>query len=183
MRLKTYSQFKSILEDKSGSMYEYGCLMVYINFPQWPEILNSIDKRLLYEPNSERYGIETDPHITILYGIHSDVEDQKVIDLFSNVKKTDFDILVNGIDCFLNKDYDVLKMDVKSNKLNELNELSKTLPHTSTYPDYKPHLTIAYLLKGNGNKYINPTFKMNIDNIDKIVYSKTNGEKINIPLK
>ena len=183
MRLKTYSQFKSILEDKSGSMYEYGCLMVYVNFPKWSETLQSIDKRLLYEASNERYGLETDPHITILYGIHSDVEDQKVIDLFSNVKKSDFDITVNGIDCFFNKDYDVLKMDVRSNKLNELNELCKTLPHTSTYPDYKPHITIAYLLKGNGSKYMNPTFQMKMNNIDKIVYSKPNGEKIDIPLK
>ena len=183
MRLKTYSQFKSILEDKSGSMYEYGCLMVYVNFPKWSETLQSIDKRLLYEASNERYGLETDPHITILYGIHSDVEVQKVIDLFSNVKKSDFDITVNGIDCFFNKDYDVLKMDVRSNKLNELNELCKTLPHTSTYPDYKPHITIAYLLKGNGSKYMNPTFQMKMNNIDKIVYSKPNGEKIDIPLK
>ena len=92
----------------------------------------------------------------------------KVIDLFSNVKKSDFDITVNGIDCFFNKDYDVLKMDVRSNKLNELNELCKTLPHTSTYPDYKPHITIAYLLKGNGSKYMNPTFQMKMNNIDKL---------------
>lgn len=183
IRLKTYSQFNSIFEDKSGSMYEYGCLMIYINFPKWRDILNKIDKRLLFEPSNERYGLETEPHITILYGIHSNVDDDQVKNLFSNVKKTDFDITVNGINCFFNKDYDVLKMDVQSNKLNELNELSKSLPHTSTYPDYKPHLTMAYLLKGNGNKYINPTFRMKIDNIDKIVYSKTNGDKIDIVLE
>ena len=76
----------------------------------------------------------------------------------------------------------VLKMNVKSEKLNELNKLATRLPHTSTYPDYKPHLTIAYLTKGNGNKFVNSNFNLKIDTIDKIVYSKTNGEKIDIPL-
>jgi 2'-5' RNA ligase len=182
IRLKRYSDFMSLLEDKSGTMYEYGCLMVYLDLPNWSKVVSNIDKRELYEPSSERYGIETEPHITILYGIHSDVSDGQVIELFEGVKKTDFDITVNGIDCFFNKDYDVLKMDVKSNKLNELNELCKTLPHTSAYPDYKPHITIAYLLKGNGSKYMNPTFQMKMNNIDKIVYSKPNGEKIDISL-
>jgi len=183
MRLKTYSQFKLMLEDKSGTMYEYGCLMLYLDLPNWSKMVSDIDKRELYEPTNERYGIETEPHITILYGVHSDVTDDQVIDLFKEVRKSDFDITVNGIDCFFNKDYDVLKMDVKSNKLNELNEICKTLPHTSTYPDYKPHITIAYLLKGNGSKYMNPTFQMKMNNIDKIVYSKPNGEKIDIPIK
>jgi hypothetical protein len=73
-------------------------------------------------------------------------------------------------------------MNVSSEKLHELNKLAKNLPHTDSYPDYKPHLTIAYLLKGKGNKYVNPNFNLNINTIDKIVYSKTNGEKIDIPL-
>ena len=81
-----------------------------------------------------------------------------------------------------NKDYDVLKMNIKSEKLNELNKLASTLPHTSTYPDYKPHITVAYLTKGNGNNYVDLNFKMKINTIDKIVYSKSNGEKIDIPL-
>lgn len=172
----------SVLEDKSGNMYEYGCLMLYVKFNNWNDFIGQIDRELLYEPENERYGVETEPHITILYGIHKDVDDEQVIALFSDIKKSGFDITVDGVDCFYNKEYDVLKMNVKSEKLNELNELATRLPHTSTYPDYKPHLTIAYLTKGNGNKFVNSNFNLKIDTIDKIVYSKTNGEKIDIPL-
>jgi hypothetical protein len=32
------------------------------------------------------------------------------------------------------------------------------------------------------NKYVDLNFDMEIDTIDKIVYSKSNGEKIDIPL-
>ena len=172
----------SILEDKSGTMYEYGCLMLYIKFPNWDEFVGNINKDELYDPQNKRYGIETEPHITILYGIHKEVDDDQVMAMFSDIKKSDFDLEVNGLDCFYSKDYDVLKMNIKSEKLNELNNLAEKLPHTSTYPDYKPHITIAYLTKGNGNNYVDLNFKMKINTIDKIVYSKTNGEKIDIPL-
>lgn len=102
--------------------------------------------------------------------------------MFSDIKESDFDLEVNGLDCFYNKDYDVLKMDIKSEKLNELNNLAKKLPNTSTYPDYRPHITVAYLTKGNGKNYVDLNFRTKINTIDKIVYSKTNGTKIEIPL-
>jgi len=181
--IKTFSEFELYLESKSGSMYEYGCLMLYVNFPNWERFIGQIDKNLLYEPENERYGVESEPHITILYGIHSNVDDEQVIALFSDIDKSSFNIQSKGIDCFYNKDYDVLKMNVESAELRKLNELASNLPHTSTYPDYKPHITIAYFKKGNANPFINENFNIKINTIDKIVYSKTNGEKIDIPLK
>jgi len=172
-----------ICEDKSGTMYEFGCLMLYVKFPNWSEFTSQIDSSFLYEPESERYGLETEPHITILYGIHKDVKDEDVLDLFSDINTKEFDLKLSGIDCFKNKDYDVLKINIKSDKLNELNTIAKSLPHTDTYPDYKPHLTIAYLKKGYGDTFSNKDFETTLVNLDKIVYSKTNGEKISIPLK
>jgi hypothetical protein len=37
-----------ILEDKSGTMYEYGCLMLYVTFPNWNKFIGGIDKNLLF---------------------------------------------------------------------------------------------------------------------------------------
>ena len=182
MKIRNFKNFVLFLE-KDSKIYEYGCLMVYLKIPEWDRIISVIDNDDLYETDNDRYGKETEPHCTILYGIHSDVSDDKIFKMFSNLKKSDFDIEIDGIDCFYNKEYDVLKLNVKSNKLNELNDLTKSLPHTSAYPDYKPHITLAYLTKGKGSDYINPTFNINFDNtIEKIVYSKPNGEKIDIPL-
>lgn len=181
MIIKTFEKFILFLE-KDSKMYEYGCLMVYLNLPYWDQFLSKIQPGDLYQTDNDRYGLETEPHCTILYGIHSDVNDEDVFKLFDGIKKSDFDLSIDGIDCFYNKDYDVLKMNVKSEKLNELNSLAKSLPHTSHFQDYKPHLTLAYLQKGEGRKYIDPTFMMEINSIDKIVYSKPSGEKIDITL-
>lgn len=181
MIITTFEKFTLFLE-KDSSMYEYGCLMVYVEIPYWKDFLQKINIDDLFESENERYGLETEPHCTILYGVHSDVDDSEVLSLFDGITEDEFDIKINGIDCFFNKDYDVLKMNVVSEKLNELNKLARSLPHTSQYLDYKPHLTLAYLKKGNGTKYIDQTFSMNINTINKIVYSKPNGEKIDISL-
>ena len=79
IRLKKYSEFMLISEDKSGTNYEYGCLMLYVNLPNWQKFTSQIDIKDLYEPDIERYGVETDPHATILYGIHKNVDDDEVI--------------------------------------------------------------------------------------------------------
>ena len=73
-------------------------------------------------------------------------------------------------------------MNVVSKKLVELNKLCKKLPHTDTYPTYMPHITIAYLNKGEGMNFMDKTFTLTVDNIGKIIYSKTNGDQIEIPI-
>jgi 2'-5' RNA ligase len=182
MIIRNFEKFKLFLE-KDSTIYEYGCIMVYLNIPNWNRFISKINYQDLYEPNLERYGLEEEPHCTILYGIHSDVSDDEVVEKFSGLSRSDFDLVVNGVDCFYNKDYDVLKLNVKSNKLSELNEMAKSLPHTSAFPDYKPHITLGYLQKGRGIDYVDPTFNINLDNtIEKIVYSKPNGQKIDISL-
>jgi 2'-5' RNA ligase len=99
-------------------------------------------------------------HVTLLYGLHSDVTDSQVIDILKNWKSKDIKISINGIDIFENKDCDVIKMNVESDSLNELNKQLSQLPHTTNIiPDYKPHLTIAYVKKGLGSKYIQPDYR------------------------
>ena len=182
MIIKDFKKFKLFLE-KDSTIYEFNCLMVYLNIPNWSNFINQIKIEELFDPQNERYGLESEPHCTILYGIHNDIADEEVISTFSNLNKEDFDLKVNGIDCFYNKDYDVLKMNVESEMLDNLNILAKQFPHTSNFPDYKPHITIGYLNKGTGNKYINPTFSLDLsNNVDRIVYSKTDGTKIDIPI-
>jgi hypothetical protein len=61
-------------------------------------------------------------------------------------------------------------------------ELSK-FPHTTNFPDYHPHSTVAYLKKGTGQKYIDK-FKGQEHQVtpNKIVYSMASGEKREYPI-
>jgi 2'-5' RNA ligase len=179
MFIKNYNKF---LESKSGKLYEYGCVMVYLDMPNWESITSYIDEEDLYKPENKRYGLETEPHLTVLYGLHSDVNDQDVLNVFKDVKSSDIQLDILGIDIFENKQFDVVKMNVKSETLNNLNAELRKLPHTSDYPDYKPHITIAYLLPGRGKKYIEPDYKFKFNQVKKVIYSKANGQKIEMEI-
>jgi len=71
-----------------------------------------------------------------------------------NIELKPIEVNLSGISIFENPEFDVVKFDVNSKLLTKLNTLMKQLPHTSTFPEYHPHITIAYVKKGEGNKYI-----------------------------
>jgi 2'-5' RNA ligase len=179
MIINKYNQF---LEGKSGKLYKYGCVMLYLNIKNWDSILDRINKSDVYNVNDPTKGYERHPHITIIFGLHSNVSDDDVLDVFKNLKSSDIDITVDGIGCFENNEYDVVKMNIISDKLNKLNNKLSMLDNTSDYSDYKPHITIAFVLPGTGKKYTQPEYKYQFDNFNKILYKKTNGQTITIPL-
>jgi 2'-5' RNA ligase len=176
MRIKKFNEMKS------GDMYDYGCVMVYLDIPNWEEIVSNINHQDLYLPEDPTHGRESDPHATILYGLHPEVTDEDVRNVIKNQNLSHIILDIDGIDTFQNKDYDVVKMNVKSDVLNHLNKEMSKLPHTTDYPDYKPHVTLGYVKPGQGKKYHRPDFKHSFNKLKKIVYSKTNGEKVEIPL-
>lgn len=176
--IKTFNQF--ILINEGKETYDYGCSMIYFDFPKMDEIHSMIDEDDIYtEDGDSSYGLETEPHATLLYGLHSDeIEDKDVLDA-STKPGIPNELKLHNASCFNNDKYDVLKFDVDNDHLHKINgELTK-LPHTTDYPDYHPHSTIAYLKKGTGEKY---TSKLKDSwytvNPSKIVYSKPNGDKI-----
>jgi 2'-5' RNA ligase len=177
------TNYNSFLEAKSGKLYRYGCVMVYLDIPNWESIVSHIDESDLYKPDNRRYAYESDPHVTILFGLHPEVSDDDVFNVFKNIKSSDISIDISGVDIFENSDFDVVKMNVKPGILNTLNKELLKLPHTTDYPDYKPHITMAYVLPGEGQKYIQPEYQYTFDQVKKIIYSKSNGEKLEITLE
>jgi hypothetical protein len=96
---------------------------------------------------------ECEAHITVLYGLESDdvAAVQEAVTDFGPVQVT-----LGKTSCFPASEGghgDVLKIDVESPDLHRLHDLIKKQPHTSNYPNYVPHLTIAYLWPGEGMKY------------------------------
>lgn len=108
----------------------------------------------LDEHGKEDFGIETEPHITALYGLtnHDPNSAGPVVAQHGPITVT-----LGKMSVFKNKDYDVLKVDVDSPQLHKLNGDLQKLPNEQTFPDYHPHLTLAYLKKGEGDKYVGDT--------------------------
>lgn len=165
-----------LLED--SDTYDFGCVMLYFDFPEITNIHDMINPDdVYYEEGDRTYGLEDEPHITLLYGLHKEVTDQEIEDVLSNF--TFGECKVFNASLFQNKDYDVLKFDVTGQGLYSANNMLKELPHTSNFPNYHPHMTIGYLKPGEGEKYVEKfkglSFKLQPQ---YSIYSKPNGERI-----
>jgi hypothetical protein len=177
---KTVPNCVPVKESDSNQKYDYGCSMIYFDFPKMNEIHSVIDEDDIYTEDGDRsYGLETEPHATLLYGLHSnEVDDDHVINA-STKHGMPNELKLHNASCFNNDKYDVLKFDIDNDHLHKINAELTKLPHTTDYPDYHPHSTVAYLKKGMGNKY---TEKLKDSwytvNPSKIVYSKPDGSKI-----
>lgn len=165
---------------KNNKGKSYGCVMVFLGYNKsdWKQLQDLIDEEDLYNPKDETgFGREIDPHITILYGLHDNIQDsdiKKEIDLLKEPK-----LKLGKVSSFSNDKFDVLKFDVESKDLHAANKKFCEFPFTSNFPKYHPHCTIAYVKKGMADKYIaklNKVAEIDVTS-DKIVYSKADGSK------
>lgn len=128
-------------------------------------------------------GREAQPHVTVKYGLHTGDPEavRSVASGFGQVT-----ITLGAASCFCSDEYDVLKLDVVSDRLRELNALlSERLEVTDTYPTYIPHATIAYVTKGAGEKLawmIGERFKGRKAELRELTFSGKQREKVEIAL-
>lgn len=172
-----------LFEKEMNQDYDYGCIMASVGFSNsyWNKTLKNIDRNDLYNNHSNEYGLEVFPHVTILYGLHSTIDDSEIEKVIYEIKKP-IEMEIVGISCFTQEKYDVLKFDVQSHDLANLNETFKKFPYTNAFPNYIPHITIAYLQPGKGSKYEDDIstfgkFPFSLSS-SKIIYSKADGKKI-----
>lgn len=142
-----------LLTEKSTGSYEYGCVMLYFTFPELFKIQDIIDLEDIYEEeDDDSYGLEDEPHCTLLYGLHDEVSLDQVESVLD--KYTYYTVKADNASLFKKDIYEVLKFDIEGDSLQETNKDLKKFPYTSDYPDYHPHLTVGYLKPGRGEKYI-----------------------------
>ncbi len=152
MKLLNQSDFYEQLNEKSNSVHNYACLMLNaLEVPYLPDLQARINPKDLYDPDGQ-HGIEDEPHITIKYGL-MDWEFNSI--LIDKILRDAEPVLYNlgHISCFQNKEFDVLKIEVESPQLQKINYNISKLPNEDKFPVYTPHLTIAYLKPGRGQKY------------------------------
>jgi len=170
--------------NESERKFEYGCVMLYFKFPEMFKIQDSIDPEDLYEEeDDDSFGFETEPHTTLLFGLHKEVTTEQVKNVLDDF--TYYTVKAHNPSLFKNEKYDVLKFDIKGDSLHETNKVLKEFPHTSDFPNYHPHMTICYLKPGLGKKYVDKLKKFDDFWLapQHSIYSKSDGKKDKISIK
>jgi hypothetical protein len=179
IRIKLFEEF---MNEKKNNTYDYGCAMLYFNFPQINKIHDAINPKDLYEEEGDRtFGIEDESHCTLLYGLHKEVTPEMIQEIVKNFK---FEAYTAHNASLFENEYDVLKFDIKGINLHECNSALAKLPHTNSFPDYHPHMTIAYIKKGKGARYVKMLESFEYEIVPtEIVYSTPGGDKIKMAIK
>lgn len=154
--------------------HSYSCVMAMIDEKPAKKIMDWCKKNIK-EKDLADHGREDEPHVTILYGLHTnDVKEvQKVL---KNTKGGSFKL--GKVTKFDNPEYDVIKLSVTGSALHKLNSLCKKLEHTSSYPNYTPHCTIAYVKKGTCDHLLGKEiFADEKCELDEIQFSSASGVK------
>jgi hypothetical protein len=92
---------------------------------------------------------ETTPHVTLLYGlISSGPAMRKHVDVVLDGWELR-SVQITAVTSFEgNPDYTPLVAEVSTDGLDEANARLRLLPHIDTFPEYRPHVTLAYLKPG-----------------------------------
>lgn len=124
---------------------------------------------------------ETEPHITVKYGLHADSPEELFGVLHGQPPIT---VTLGKTSLFKNDDFDVVKIDVDSPDLHALNEkIADAMPHTDTFPDYHPHVTLAYVKHGEGQRFVgDKSLEGETAIIRSLTFSGKNREQVRIPL-
>lgn len=105
-------------------------------------------------------GCEEEPHVTVKYGLHTGNPEKvrRAVEGSGPVTMT-----LGKTSIFPAKEasaqrggerFDVVKIDVFGHGLHELNRMiAESLENTDTHPTYQPHVTVAYVKPGAGQKY------------------------------
>lgn len=129
-----------------------GCLMLFPTIGErWKTVLESVSA-LASEHLKE---LEFNPHTTVLYGLDADAVVPQEIGTFLQDywSQVPLDISLGQITHFECPEYDVLKFDVidHNDNLHICNNMLRSkFPYRNDYPDYHPHVTLAYVAKGEG---------------------------------
>jgi 2'-5' RNA ligase len=131
--------------------------------------------------HDENAGRDDEPHITVLYGI-VDQDPQQVVDLLKGKGKAQAKL--GKVSLFENDDFDVVKVSVESADLGKFQKIMwDGVEHESDYPEYDPHVTIAYVKAGSGSKYEGSAdFEGTELTFDTVIFSASDGEKTSISL-
>ena len=173
--MKTWKQFLTEQAEHEFSSTQVNLpLMLSSKITRWAKSL--IDKDDLFGD-----GFEDEPHVTVLFGLHSNEPDQ-VKELLKD--EPPVELVLQSTSIFETDEFDVVKLGVESEDLARLhNKIADHCEFTATHQKYSPHCTLAYVKKGCGKKYAgDKEFEGTKVTIDKVLFSNKNRIKTSIVL-
>jgi len=178
----TLKQWISMNEQKKEKEKTYGCVMLEAQVNDWDTIhLAGIEQKDLYNDENDEYGLEEIPHMTLIYGIHEDEIDAPIIRETIKANIESFTVEINKIGYFETDEYDVVKYDIEPTKqmLKYRDIFLKSFENTQTYKSFHPHMTIAYVKKGEAKKYakkLDESFEVTFTRGVYSYHTEVNGE-------
>ena len=134
------------------------------------------ESEIYSDPNDDSYGRETQPHVTVRYGMDT-VDPKEIAPAFEGLGPVK--AKMGKVSIFETDKYDVVKVDIESPDLHSVNKKvgdTVELPG-ETFKDYQPHATIAYVKKGEGKKYVgDKSFEGKEITVDKISLEAKDGK-------
>jgi hypothetical protein len=169
----------------TAKTYDYSstqCTLCAKDAQPFLEYAASIPDEHLYT-EVEGYGRENEPHVTALYGIIG--SDSTALHK-ALVGCGPVSLTLGKVSAFQHeeKPYEVLTVDVASDDLHRLHALiQQSCECKVSWPDYRPHLTIAYLRKGLAAGYIGDArFEGKRYTFPSLTFSPHTGPRVEIPL-
>lgn len=174
------------VDESAGARPDYGCVLVRL-----PEEVAALflekaaeipDEQVVALEGTHVCGRETDPHVTVKYGLHTDdpADVEELLCEYGPVEVT-----LQGVEAFdSSPEYDVLYVAVESEDLRALNRLiTAKLECTDSHPEYVPHATLAYVAKGAGASVVGDSFaEGETFTADRAVFSSKDGDEKEILL-
>ncbi|MFA5759283.1 MAG: 2'-5' RNA ligase family protein, partial [Clostridia bacterium] len=170
---------KARLSNRKIISYDYHSLQLLLTEDMSKKIVEfreTIDEEDFTE--DEKFD---DPHVTLKYGLEVGKEEE--FKKFFKEQKP-FKVKFKKTSLFEQDEQDVLIVEVESEELMKLNELiDSEFAHVDTFPEYKPHCTVAYLKKGKGKKYAGKDILKGLTTkFENVELSKKDGEKKDIKI-
>lgn len=177
---------KEVLEKPETAETENEFSSTQVNLPKTEsEKVLSVGRNLIKDEDIHpEEGREDKPHITVKFGLHTN-ESAEVKKILANGKP--FEVTLGKTSIFPAKegaDYDVVKVDAFSPELHRLNKLiADNTETTDTHPTFQPHVTLAYVKAGEGEKYVGDSSLEGTKlTFNSVAFSDKNSNQVEIPL-
>jgi len=169
-------------ETKSFNGYSYASTQVNLPEPLASQITDWAAANIPVDSLHDESQGQDVPHITVKYGILDDspASSEAALRFTGPIQAT-----LRNMKVFrFSPSYDVLVIAVDSPDLHNANSTIKAVvPTVDTFPTYDPHVTVAYVKKGEGEAFDgNGEFSGQNLQFGSVIFSSKDGEEYEIPL-